>query len=700
MKWTLRLAAALWLVLLVGEGVAGAAAEKPEAVNGVLDLEGYSFERDGALALNGEWELYWQRLLEPGAFADAAPTGYVRVPGSWKDQKLDGVSLTNQSFATYRLVVRLDPEEAAAPADRPILSMRIPGAASAYKLWINGRQVASVGKVGVDAAEMKPGNNPTIVAFPLEGRELELVLQASNFVQRKGGLWIAPVLGEYEPLLQDGRVRIGYELAICGALLVMAVYHVGFYLSRRKEPSALYFAGVCLMILLRTLSVGESLIYRLLPWQLGVKTEYASVILAALFFLLFVRRLYPRETRAGIVRPAVWTSVALTGLIAAAPALVFTKAMLSIQLFVLALLLYCAWLLVLAAMRGRAGTAANLAGLLVLILCVVNDVVYYNRLFESRDLSPLGIVMFLFVQALNLSRSFSEAFASAERLSEELTGVNARLERQVEERTSELREANGNLVASNRELLQLQESRRQLLTDISHELGHPLTTIQGYVRAMIDGIEPRRRDEHLRIVQDNTQLLNRMFKDLLELAKMETHQIEFRFAVVPLDEYVDRLYRKYEREVAEAGIRFERRRLPVGPGSEASEPAVRLDMYRMEQAFVNLLSNAKKHTPPGGTIRVTTGRAEPSGDSCRAVVRVEDTGSGIEPEHHRHLFERFYKARRAHGEADNSGTGLGLAIVKGIVEAHGGTIEASSVPGEGSAFTITLPTAAYSEDGE
>jgi|GEM_PF-6153253 len=99
MKWTLRTAAVLWLMLLAGEGGAGAAAGKPEAVDGVLGLESYSFERDGELSLSGEWELYWQALLEPGVFADAVPAGYARVPGTWNEQKLDGVDLSD-SYAT------------------------------------------------------------------------------------------------------------------------------------------------------------------------------------------------------------------------------------------------------------------------------------------------------------------------------------------------------------------------------------------------------------------------------------------------------------------------------------------------------------------------------------------------------------------------------------------------------------------------
>ena len=221
-------------------------------------------------------------------------------------------------------------------------------------------------------------------------------------------------------------------------------------------------------------------------------------------------------------------------------------------------------------------------------------------------------------------------------------------------------------------------ARRQLLADVSHELNTPLTAMRGYLEtlAMPDlAVDAKTRDRYLGIVMEETHRLERIVGDLLDLARLEGGGTAMRRAVAEVAGLFERVAKRHERDLRARDIRLIQ---TVGPGAER----VAGDPDRLEQAIQNLAANALRHTPDGGTIRLS---AEASGAGLR--LSVGDTGPGIAPEHLPQLFDRFYKvdiARKSSG-----GSGLGLSIVKAIVERHGGTITARNE--RGAVFEILLP---------
>ncbi len=220
--------------------------------------------------------------------------------------------------------------------------------------------------------------------------------------------------------------------------------------------------------------------------------------------------------------------------------------------------------------------------------------------------------------------------------------------------------------------------QRQFTADASHELRTPLTAIKGQVEVALS--KDRSADVYrdvLQTVNDETDRLIRLVGSLLTLARADTGQLALTFELVDVAELLTGAVEHVRPLALEHGLDLQ---LIAGPPAH-----LRADEDLLLQLLLNLLDNATKYTPPGG--RVTTGW-DVADESI--ALRVENTGPGIPAEHLPHIFDRFYRVDTARSRA-GGGVGLGLSISKWIAEAHGGTISASSTPGQAVTFTVTLP---------
>jgi two-component system sensor histidine kinase BaeS len=232
--------------------------------------------------------------------------------------------------------------------------------------------------------------------------------------------------------------------------------------------------------------------------------------------------------------------------------------------------------------------------------------------------------------------------------------------------------------------------RRQMFADVSHELKTPLTAMRGYLETlqMPDlNVDAATRTRYFETVERETRRLEAIVTDLLDLARYENGVGALQPRVFAMGRVFEHLERRHERELQARGITLRTR-----VAAEADQ--VMGDPDRLEQALQNLVSNALRHTPAGGTIEVEA-RLDGSPhqqQQPQLLLSVTDSGTGIGPEHLEHVFDRFYKVdpARAAGTNGASGSGLGLSIVKAIVERHGGTIGVTSVPGR-TEFRISLP---------
>lgn len=686
----------LLLVLLNAAVVSAGGNEPPRAVQGLVDASLYDYDR-GMIRLNGEWEFYWSQLLDPESFHEGRPgqAMYLPVPKSWEDKTFGGQSMSNYGYATYRLTVRLDEQSSGRQ-----MGIYMPSVATSYKLWINGRLRAENGIVGRTPEEMVPKNYRKAIYFEPEGRDVELIIQVANFVQRKGGLWETIRLGTAEQIAYERDKNIVTQMFVIGSLTIMGLYHFGIYLFRRKDKSSLYFGAVCLSVALRAFVLGETLLVRLLPgldWELVVKVEYWAGALTLPFFLFYCYHQYPQELRKSWIGAASILAVVCCLIVLFTKARTYTYLMPYYSIFFLLMLLYATYGLFMAAMRRRDGAKLNFVALLIFFATVLNDILFYNHLIYSNEMISFGLLLYLFVQSFLLSTTFSRAFIHSERLSEELLELNESLEEKVRERTVELEVSNGKLQKANHEMALMESSRRSLLSNISHELRTPLTSIQGYVQALLDGVIQENRTKYLELINQKAQLLDHIFRDLLELSKLEARKIEFQYKPLPAKALVRRLFDKYEWDVRSKGLHVEIVE-PVEP-VPGYRSMVKADFVRLEQVFANLLSNAVKFTPAGGSVCVHSVLAEQTPNEYRLVVNVTDTGPGIAEEEAGLVFDRFYRGKN-HRKAQAGGVGLGLSISKEIIDYHKGNIGVESRPGAGSTFYFALPVTFVSVDSD
>lgn len=228
------------------------------------------------------------------------------------------------------------------------------------------------------------------------------------------------------------------------------------------------------------------------------------------------------------------------------------------------------------------------------------------------------------------------------------------------------------------ELEQAELLRQNLMTDVAHELRTPLTVLQGNLRAILDDVYALDKEEVTHIYEQ-TLHLSHLVEDLHELAQAEARQLPLEIQTVNILPHIQTVTEVFESVAAEHDVY-------LAVDLPDSLPLVRVDTDRLTQVLHNILSNALRHTPAGGTITL-----HPSANQHEVCIMIKDTGEGIAPEHLPYVFDRFYRVDRSRTRT-TGGTGLGLAIVKTIVEALNGRVTVTSLGlGQGTTVALYLP---------
>jgi two-component system OmpR family sensor kinase/two-component system sensor histidine kinase BaeS len=212
--------------------------------------------------------------------------------------------------------------------------------------------------------------------------------------------------------------------------------------------------------------------------------------------------------------------------------------------------------------------------------------------------------------------------------------------------------------------------RRDLMADLAHELRTPLTVLQGRIEGLLDDVYPR-NDDQLRRLLDETHVLSRLIEDLRTLALSDAGVLVLQREPTDLGALVRDIARRFEPDAARASLSLTTTALDV---------AVDVDPVRIREVLSNLLSNALRHTPPGGSVDVVM-----TATATSVSIDVRDTGTGLTADALARVFDRFYKGEQSHG------SGLGLTIARSLARAHGGDITAVSQPGAGTTMTVALP---------
>ncbi|MDR1913878.1 MAG: HAMP domain-containing histidine kinase [Clostridiales bacterium] len=302
------------------------------------------------------------------------------------------------------------------------------------------------------------------------------------------------------------------------------------------------------------------------------------------------------------------------------------------------------------------------------------------EMYIATALCLLLAVILGFVLILILSKSISEPLRQMNLAAKQISGGDyaQRINSVGRDEVSQLALSLNNMAES---LEQQEKKRREFIANFSHDLRSPLTSVRGFIQAIMDGaVPPEKTNHYLGIVMDETERLSKLANDIVDLSESEMRGIELKESVFDINTLIRETAFMFETRIVE-------KNLVLNLNFADNENPVTADREKIHRVIYNLLDNAIKFTPEGGEITSETSLA-----NDRVVVTVKDTGIGVSPEDQKYIFDRFYKVDESRGE-DKKGNGLGLSIVREFLRLHGSSVKLESIQGVGSAFSFELKTA-------
>lgn len=422
---------------------------QPKAEKGILDLTQWEFEKDGVIKLDGQWEFYWNQLLEPHQLTDTSipKTGYINVPGTWNHYKVNDEEMSGDGFATYRLHFITEADER--------LGLKIPSVFSAYKLYLNGKLIASAGTVGNSKETMVPQYLPQIALFKPQPGENEIIIQVSNYYHRSGGLLEALTLGSEKQITSLRERSIAYELFLSGCLIIIGIYHIALFFFIKKDKAPLYFGLFCLLIGIRTILVGERFFIYLFPdfsWEAALKLQTLTFYLGVPSIIMFFNSVFPDDFQAKITKIINLVSAGFAGFVLLTPARIFTIFNPAFQLFAIIVIIYMLVNFMRIIRRKEKKGRLIVIGCIVLIIASINDIAFYSiwlndhsvpllrSIVRTGNLSSIGQLLFVVLNSLELAGKFGHALVEREKMTAQLQEINLNLDKLVQKRTKALEE--------------------------------------------------------------------------------------------------------------------------------------------------------------------------------------------------------------------------------------------------------------------
>lgn len=623
------------------------------AKDGVLDLSQYSFREEGALKLEGQWELYKNQLLTAKDFAEGVPTNreIIEVPGAFT---MEGGEEAHPGFgyATYRLRVKLSPEF-------PIMGFKLLTMSTAYTLMIDDEVITKVGQVGTSKDAYRSAYKPQVVLFNREKENFDIIIHVANYTYNRIGMWHSIILGSHKQVLLLREVSIKRTVSIMGGLIFMFIYQVGIYMLQRRRKQANKYLIISMVIMfIRLICTGEYFI-NIVARGISVSSiawlEYMTIIWAPAVIVYFNRELFPEEVTKRFVRIVTVVTILCTVSISILPVYVYARLLIVYELIYVSIFMYLIWCNHKSILRNRDLATLCLVGHGFVIFTCIADVLYYNQMIYIMDggMTPFSVFVIIGLHMFILAKRHELSYEKVTTLSETL--------------------------------IKQDKIKDEFLANTSHEIRTPLhgmISLMEHVEERGENLSIKQR-ENLKYAISSGRRLANLVNDILDYAKLKYDDIELNLRTIPLAPVVQfvidtqRFLIKDNQVVLEHII--------------DSDIKVYVDENRLIQILTNLINNAIKFTEEG-SIRIHCLMMEEE-----AIICVEDTGAGMPEEKLKTIFEAYEQLQENRATL---GTGLGLNISKHLVELHGGRIWVESVLGEGSRFYLTVPkgTSEYEEE--
>lgn len=438
----------LWSMVLLSCSVTEV---PPVAKQGRLTADLHLSNPLHTIQIVGEWEYYPGLLLSPTELPEIKSIRephYFTIPGVWTKSFLDKGFLAGDGYATFQIELRHGLKGIP-------LSIKVPEMESAYNLFVDGEKLASNGFVSTSYQTGIPEYRPQIIDFIPKENQTSFLLQISNYHHRKGGPAQVITLGRTSQIHKQYEFEILRDMLLVGSILFMGMYHIFLYWNRKKDPFTYWFALTCILVALRVFITGNKYLVQLvpnLPWEIHLKLSYLSFFFITPIFARYVYLLFKPYFSRRVYELLKYVGFSFCFIVFVTRSSFYTYLMIPFQIFTLFGALYAVIVLSRAIRDKLPGSVLFLFSFLVFVTSFVNDILVNNLLINSPLTIHFGIFMMFFVQSIYIARNFSKGFVEAENLAIELseknqtlqkvqnqiTVLNERLETRVKEKTTEL----------------------------------------------------------------------------------------------------------------------------------------------------------------------------------------------------------------------------------------------------------------------
>lgn len=694
MRWFWAPLVAALILSTLWAGLSAALAQRPLAVDGVLDLRGWDFRHQGQIFLEGDWQFWRDRLVSPTDIAagGAPAPALLAVPGRWTSQSVDGVPLLSEGIGTYHLRVLL-------PKDAPPLAMRHNQRFVAWNVLVNGERTIHAGNVGIDADRTDSAGQKAIAAVaPVDG-VLDITVQVAAF-GGYGGIPRALLLGNADGMYGDWHQELALRAAFLSVCLSIGLLYLILYVLRPRDRECLVFSVMSVAIALVQLTsntpLGSEVLYSL-PGQLLGFLNNVMFPFVWLSCLASAALLFPGSLRKGLAWPSVLFIVAVP--VASLWTLQFPWLLTWTATIGLILALITLIAATVTAARQRQPLALPMA-IAWTVLAVANLALVHRLGFTG--IMEAGYCFMLFLQAALLIDRLRLMLDQAKQSNARLAALNGALEDQVADRTRHLSETVDRLQLAQDRLVQSEKlaSLGRLVAGVAHEVNTPVGTALTTATHLAQQVEAA--EEAMAAGTMTRRQLADFLAEVKEAAGLLTTTVERTAAVVQSFKQVatersDESLRRLDlhdllgelRPAMEVRTDAPHVRLTV-----ESRPGLVLETNggALTQVLGQLLSNCMDHAFPNGRqghIHLTASLT-PAG---QIELVVEDDGVGVDDAVRPRLFEPFTTTGRAEGR-----TGLGLHMVYTLVAGSlGGAVDVADRPGGGTRVTIRLAGAAHGD---
>ncbi len=654
----LVLISSLWSM---GSICAAAPAQMPVATNGVLAAPHWQYAKKTPLALRGQWQVIWGKILTPDEFDRQYQGDLVQMPRRWNTKNTPNFR-HSYGTATYRLFLNM------APSQRDLAFHFISPNAS-WKLYQDGEVLGSNGIVSADPQQHHP--NYTSRILPAKAGKSVLVLQLANFSHAYGGPGHPIKLWDRANLQQKLDGMSFYYVLVLGILFAIAVFHLIFYLADRRDrqngPVHLWFGLLCLILVVRISGIIPyfHIYYPKSAYWSDLSLAYLSLFAAPGVYLLFFRagfaKYFPEKTTKALIA----LCFAMTLFVLITPERIYTFSRdFAIALNVSVILYALCFTFV--AMRGKApGALVILIANFIFFLSALNDAIIYTDHAHGFDLTPFGILVLGIGYSYALLLRLQGSFLHAKQTSGALATLNLELEEQVGERTRAFQAAAAK--AENNA-----HKGAQFIAAASHDLRQPLHALAMFNSALTRQVQKTPLADLVEKQGNSIRSMGILLQDTLDTARAETNNKIPLWADVRIADLMDQISNDF-------GIQAQQRNIRIHFSCEPGR--INTDAAMLQRILCNLIDNALKAAHFEVSVRAVKHK-------MRWEFQIQDDGNGIADKDITRIFEPYICA---HPQNIHAGYGLGLYVVHEFTQLLGGQIQIANTSKKGSTFQVTIP---------